>query len=244
MGGAPGNRQDNRGRGNAPQMLEKYKALARDAQQAGDRVQTEYYLQFADHYFRVVSETRSRYEEPRRAREDAEDYDDEGVEDGVEDEVEVRAERPQRDYRDRDDRPQRADRPREDRPREDRQREMAREDRPQREERAGREDRPRDDRPRDDRPLRADRPRRYRDEDRAPAYAEAANGGAANGQEEDDGPRLDLDRLPPAIPRPVLSDGEDADGAEIVANQDEDGDDRPRRARRPRRPREGAPVAA
>ncbi len=45
----PGNRQDNRSRGNAAQLHEKYKALARDSQLAGDRVQTEYYLQFADH---------------------------------------------------------------------------------------------------------------------------------------------------------------------------------------------------
>ena len=65
-----GNRIDNRARGNAPQMLEKYKALARDAQMQGDRVITEYYLQFADHYFRVVAETRSRQEETRRQRDD------------------------------------------------------------------------------------------------------------------------------------------------------------------------------
>ena len=63
-----GNRIDNRSRGNAAQMLEKYKTLARDAQQSGDRVLTEYYLQFSDHYFRVLADTRARYEEnqPRR----------------------------------------------------------------------------------------------------------------------------------------------------------------------------------
>ncbi len=65
-----GNRIDNRARGNAPQLLEKYKSLARDAQLAGDRVMTEYYLQFADHYFRVVAETRARFEESRPQRED------------------------------------------------------------------------------------------------------------------------------------------------------------------------------
>lgn len=63
-----GNRIDNRARGNAPQLLEKYKTLARDAQQAGDRVMTEYYLQFADHYFRVVTETRLRQEEAQAQR--------------------------------------------------------------------------------------------------------------------------------------------------------------------------------
>ena len=67
LGGQPGNRQDNRQRGNAAQLLEKYKSMARDAQLAGDRVQTEYYLQFADHYFRVLSESRARFEDQNRA---------------------------------------------------------------------------------------------------------------------------------------------------------------------------------
>jgi hypothetical protein len=78
LGGQPGNRQDNRQRGNAAQLLEKYKSMARDSQLAGDRVQTEYYLQFADHYFRVLSESRSRFEDqnPRRQRDDEMDEDD------------------------------------------------------------------------------------------------------------------------------------------------------------------------
>jgi Domain of unknown function (DUF4167) len=79
LGGQPGNRQDNRQRGNAAQLLEKYKSLARDSQLAGDRVQTEYYLQYADHYFRVLSENRSRFDEqrPRRGDESDEDEGDE-----------------------------------------------------------------------------------------------------------------------------------------------------------------------
>ena len=68
LGGQPGNRQDNRQRGNAAQLLEKYKNLARDAQLAGDRVQTEYYLQYADHYFRVLGESRARFEDQRPQR--------------------------------------------------------------------------------------------------------------------------------------------------------------------------------
>ena len=76
-----GNRQDNRSRGNAVQLHEKYKALARDSQLAGDRVQTEYFLQFADHYYRVLNESRARFEEQRRQRDDYDD-EDEG-EDGV-----------------------------------------------------------------------------------------------------------------------------------------------------------------
>ena len=79
-----GNRIDNRARGNAAQLLEKYKTLARDAQMQGDRVNTEYYLQFADHYFRVLAETRSRFEENRRQNggaayeEDEQEYDEDG----------------------------------------------------------------------------------------------------------------------------------------------------------------------
>ena len=86
MPGNAGNRQDNRQRGNAAQLLEKYKTLARDAQLAGDRVQTEYYLQYADHYFRVLEENRSRYEEQqaqRRPRRDDDDYDADGDEDMI-----------------------------------------------------------------------------------------------------------------------------------------------------------------
>jgi hypothetical protein len=81
-GGQPGNRQDNRQRGNAAQLLEKYKSMARDSQLAGDRVQTEYYLQFADHYFRVLSESRARFEEqnPRRGRDDDDQDEDDGEE--------------------------------------------------------------------------------------------------------------------------------------------------------------------
>ncbi len=81
MPGNAGNRPDNRQRGNAAQLLEKYKTLARDAQLAGDRVQTEYYLQYADHYFRVLEENRSRYEEQqaqRRPRRDEDEYESDG----------------------------------------------------------------------------------------------------------------------------------------------------------------------
>lgn len=60
-----GNRTEVRVRGNAHQLLEKYKQLARDASQAGDRVAAEYYLQHADHYFRTLSEFRARQEEQR-----------------------------------------------------------------------------------------------------------------------------------------------------------------------------------
>jgi len=117
---SPGNRQDNRSRGNATQLYDKYKAMARDAQLAGDRVQTEYYLQFADHYFRVLNETRARFEEQRRSRDDYasdedEDQDEASVaEDGEIEEREARPERAERSERqergERQERPERGER--------------------------------------------------------------------------------------------------------------------------------------
>lgn len=69
-GGQQLNRIDSRARGNAPQLLEKYRKLAHDAHLNGDRVTEEYYLQFADHYFRVIADTRVRQEESRLRRDD------------------------------------------------------------------------------------------------------------------------------------------------------------------------------
>ena len=65
-GGQQLNRIDSRARGNAPQMLEKYRKLAQDAHLNGDRVQAEYYLQFADHYFRVIADSRPRTDDQRQ----------------------------------------------------------------------------------------------------------------------------------------------------------------------------------
>ncbi|WP_298335944.1 DUF4167 domain-containing protein [uncultured Erythrobacter sp.] len=67
-GGNNQNRIDSRARGNAPQLLDKYKKLAQDAQHNGDRVQAEYYLQFADHYFRVIADNKARQDEARAKR--------------------------------------------------------------------------------------------------------------------------------------------------------------------------------
>ena len=133
LGGQPGgNRQDNRQRGNAAQLLEKYKSMARDAQLSGDRVQSEYYLQFADHYFRVLSENRARFDDNRRQRGDDGD-EDEGDEDlmeaGADDGVETGESEPRRERAERPERPQRGER-RERSERGDGERRYARENRP------------------------------------------------------------------------------------------------------------------
>lgn len=70
QGGNNQNRIDSRARGNAPQLLDKYKKLAQDAQHNGDRVQAEYYLQFADHYFRVIADNKARQDEARAKRQE------------------------------------------------------------------------------------------------------------------------------------------------------------------------------
>jgi hypothetical protein len=168
LGGQPGNRQDNRQRGNAAQLLEKYKSMARDAQLSGDRVQTEYYLQFADHYFRVLSENRSRFEEqnPRRSRDDEMD-EDQGEEELIEAGEEASADdSPERgDHRERSDRPYRNERfNRQDRPRRD---ERFAEDEGDREER-----RPRANGRDDSLPLDVLPPAIGRSEDEAPEAAE------------------------------------------------------------------------
>ncbi len=68
-GGRPNNRKGPQGnrsieshspgggkqRGNASQLYERYSNLARDAQSSGDRVAYEGYLQYAEHYLRVLN---------------------------------------------------------------------------------------------------------------------------------------------------------------------------------------------
>ena len=95
-----GNRPNTPSKGNAAQLLDKYKGLARDAQMSGDRVQAEYYLQFADHYFRVLEEynaKQSDQQQQRAPRNRSNDDDDDGA-----DEV-TQQDKPKRTRRNRDD---------------------------------------------------------------------------------------------------------------------------------------------
>jgi hypothetical protein len=156
-------------------------------------VLTEYYLQFADHYFRVLSETRARYEEnnPTRARQEfgneEQSFEGEEGSDSQDDDDDFagsfrqpqRAQpqqqaQPQqaRDNRGNEDRP-RENRPRDDRPREDRPRSSSyqRDDRPREQPQRDTQQQPRDENSRDEQ-LRETRPREnrvrrdYGDEDR------------------------------------------------------------------------------
>ena len=194
---SPGNnRQDNRSRGNAAQLHEKYKAMARDAQLAGDRVQTEYYLQFADHYFRILNESRARFEEQRRPRDDYMSDEDEDQDEGMNaegDEGQEREEREEREERyEREPRGQGRDRyeasNRDDRG--NREERSTRDDRPRREERSDRPDR--EQRAEREQPRNGEaRPRRERLRRERPQETAGADGA---GEE-----RISLDVLPPAI---------------------------------------------
>ncbi len=46
-------------RGSAQQVLDKYLILARDAASAGDRILSEGYFQFAEHYYRLLHTDRN-----------------------------------------------------------------------------------------------------------------------------------------------------------------------------------------
>lgn len=197
-----GNRQDNRSRGNAAQLLEKYKALARDAQLQGDRVQSEYWLQFAEHYYRVLNENRARFEEQRRTRDDYgsdedEDQDDSMAadgDDGDEDEGDrhIRDDRGNREDRgNRDDRTYRAER-------------SDRNDRPERNERPERNDRPeRSERSEQaERPRREFQPREERNGERRPEGLRPRRERPAprvEAQNDSEERTISLDVLPPAI---------------------------------------------
>lgn len=150
------NRIDSRARGNAPQMLEKYRKLAHDAHLNGDRVTEEYFLQFADHYFRVIADTRVRQDETRQRRDDrpqdgsdngdrdsyrddADDAGEYGIDDGPYAAYDQQLQQAQP-RRDRDEQPRRD---RDEQPRRDRGEQQSAAPRREREERPRRDDRER-----------------------------------------------------------------------------------------------------
>jgi len=54
-------------RGTAAHIFEKYQALARDANSAGDRIGAENYLQHAEHYFRILRASQNGQVQPAAA---------------------------------------------------------------------------------------------------------------------------------------------------------------------------------
>ncbi|GEN99452.1 hypothetical protein NSE01_12850 [Novosphingobium sediminis] len=223
-GGQQLNRIDSRARGNAPQMLEKYRKLAQDAHLNGDRVQAEYYLQFADHYFRVIADSRTRVDEQRQRPNGERWNEGEGEDDGTD--FSMESDFPAFD------RPQSR---REEGRREEGRREESREPREnqQREGREPRENRePRDNRePREYREPREQREPRENRENREPR--------------ENQRPRFEAAPVAEAMVRadegePIGDTGENP----FVRDSRAQRGLRPRTERRPRREAEEAPVAA
>jgi hypothetical protein len=205
-------------------MLEKYKKLAQDAHHNGDRVQMEYYLQFADHYFRVIADNKARQDEGRGPggnarrndeRDQAEDYGDDDMDFGRRSE---QPSRPRYEQMDQDNRGNSA----EGEPGQegeqflmddrdggrDNYRDDDRVEQPQRQQNARRQQRkPRDDnraeRPeRTDRPERAARPERAERPERsdAPRTEKPAPRARKPRKLADDGPvGIDSSILPPSI---------------------------------------------
>lgn len=121
------NGPEGRVRGTAQQVYDKYLALARDAQVSGDRILAENFLQFAEHYFRVLNDSTDPDDNRDRQRENgdsrqARGYEDTNAEDTEDDEesssdggqpTQVNGggrERPHRRDQRRDDRPRMQDR--------------------------------------------------------------------------------------------------------------------------------------
>lgn len=229
-GGNPVNRIDSRARGNAPQMLEKYRKLAHEASLNDDRVQTEYYLQFADHYFRVIADAKAQKDEQqgrqRSERDPAEDGDDYFEDDRFGDR------RPQQQRTDRapqgDEEDGEMQRGTEGEPAEEeanpflapRQQRRDRDNRDR--EGRDREGRDRDNRNRNERRPRREDNRADRDGNRADAGEEAA-------------PTFDPGMLPPSISRSAAED----EPAVPVETAEAAPAPKPRRTRTPRKKSEG-----
>jgi len=207
-GNNSGNRQDNRQRGNAAQLLEKYKSMARDAQLSGDRVQTEYYLQFADHYFRMLGDARPRFDEQKRQRGD-DDLDDDS-DDRIDSDMDLDGDN---DFDgDTEEQPQRQPQQARARP-------------------AGDRAEPRRERPNNDRAE----PRRDRTNGRAASDGNRNRDDDRGGRDDNDGQRIDYAVLPPAIASD--DNASDDNDREPIRSAADDADETPKPRRRVRRPR-------
>jgi hypothetical protein len=227
--GDSGNRIDSRARGNATQLLEKYRNLARDAQLAGDRVNAEYYLQFADHYFRVLADNRLRQEEQQGRFRRPEDRNDDFDQDGGDDNEDVidsagydafgnePVPREQREQRAPQEQRSQEQRSQESRPQESRQQEERSPEPRQQEQRAPQEQ----------------RPRRDRDEARPPRPERQPRRQPIANDDDDREVEIGLPVLPPSIGRVDVGSDDDVIDTPV---QTEDAPAKPRRGRRPRQP--------
>ena len=190
-------------RGTPQQIIEKYLALARDAQLSHDRVAEQSFLQHAEHYTRMLGEAQ-REQAERQAQygghpQGGDDRDDRSGGQGAQQGQNGQSQDGRGDGRDaRNDRDNRNDR-RDDRgeQRQDRRDDRNRDDRDDR----GRGDRTRDDANRDDRNRNRDRDRDTNRDAAPPASAPAATAPDQPGQAVTE-VAADVDALPEFLRRP------------------------------------------
>tara|TARA_Y100001970_G_C14097693_1_gene783654 strand:+ start:512 stop:922 length:411 start_codon:yes stop_codon:yes gene_type:complete len=68
-----------RNKGNVSQQYNKYLKLAKEAFRSGDRIQSEYYYQFTDHYYRLMVELGINIEENPQSEETNKDLENDQV---------------------------------------------------------------------------------------------------------------------------------------------------------------------
>ncbi len=73
------NYKNRNNKGNVSQQYNKYLKLAKEAFRSGDRIQSEYYYQFTDHFYRLMVELGINIEENNQLEENKETTSDEVV---------------------------------------------------------------------------------------------------------------------------------------------------------------------
>ena len=161
-------------RGTPQQIIEKYLALARDAQLSNDRVAEQAFLQHAEHYTRMLGEAQREQAERQQHQNTQPGYGNRGDDD--------RDDRDEGDDQPREETPRRDDR---NQRRDDRQERGDRQDRAERDETEPREPRDRRREPRADNPTDARPEAAVPSQDDAPAQASA---GLPDAIGDNDGP--------------------------------------------------------
>ena len=86
-----------RNRGNISQQYNKYLKLAKESSRSGDRIQSEYYYQFTDHYYRLMVELGINIEDNTQTEEIKHVSDEQSSDDNVNSNSDTREEKSEND---------------------------------------------------------------------------------------------------------------------------------------------------
>ena len=86
-----------RNRGNISQQYNKYLKLAKESSRSGDRIQSEYYYQFTDHYYRLMVELGINIEDNNQTEEIKHVSDEQSSDDNVNSNSDTREEKSEND---------------------------------------------------------------------------------------------------------------------------------------------------